>query len=153
MKCFRRHKALHMVMVMSTAGRRGKWKASTGSFTEQSIVHYSFPFFSLHFYYLSFFNTWDDERWQILYIRPFVFTSFLFDCGLASRENEPPFFNLREISIFIAVSYYFFSLSQLCSAYLLLTGLCHTLGFPSMSLVPHSCLFFFLLFTLLAWRG
>lgn len=97
-----------MVMVMSTAGRRGKWKASRGSFMEQSIVHLFLSILLSSFLLSSFFNTWDDGRWQLLYICPFLFTSFLFDCGLASRENEPPFFNLREISIFLAASYYFF---------------------------------------------
>jgi len=79
------HKALHMVMVMSTAGWRGKWKASRGS--SYGVTYCLLPF------NLLFFST---ERW-LLCTSALIFVSLhvLPAKGLVSGRNEPFYFSSR----------------------------------------------------------
>ena len=128
-ECFPLHKALHMVMVMSTAGRRGKWKASRGSSMESSIVHYLSIFFS-------------SLLWKMtsLYICSYLcFTSCSSGKGTGLRpEWTLLYFISRErYPYFLPYFDHFFPIMAPLSTYLLLTGPCHTLGFPCMSQVPH----------------
>lgn len=102
LKCFRRLKALHMVMVMSTAGRRGKWKASRGSSMEQSTVHLYLSILLSSFLSPSFLTSGTNKDGNFC-------TSALFDCGLASRENESPIFQLTgDFHLHFSRLYYFF---------------------------------------------